>query len=187
MICALPWKSCNCPWFAYSYVPIEDRLDESRFPYNSHDGVEVIEPTEPPADKVPSKSAWIYRTKVPITPRTVLREPERQVHRSPSPISKPPMGGRRKTRSSRLGAEARASRQIAPAGEERGRSSLIESGRGPSEHVRRKPSPELPPAYGIHDFGYSSEYGPGDVRWAPSDSVYSERKPTPSRTYHGVY
>lgn len=50
MVCAAPWKTCNCPWFDYSHIPDEDRLDEMRVPYSRHgNGVEVIEIAEEPS------------------------------------------------------------------------------------------------------------------------------------------
>ncbi|KAF2016225.1 hypothetical protein BU24DRAFT_197075 [Aaosphaeria arxii CBS 175.79] len=41
MMCALPWKTCNCPWFTYQNLDDEDRLNDMRVP--THDVVEVIE------------------------------------------------------------------------------------------------------------------------------------------------
>jgi len=51
MVCAAPWKTCNCPWFSYSHLEDDDRLNDMRVPYIPHDNVvEVIEmPHEPPA------------------------------------------------------------------------------------------------------------------------------------------
>ncbi|KAJ8106004.1 hypothetical protein OPT61_g9829 [Boeremia exigua] len=50
MVCALPWKTCNCPWFDYSHIPDEERPGEVRVPYNRLDnGVEVIEISEEPS------------------------------------------------------------------------------------------------------------------------------------------
>ena len=49
MVCAAPWKTCNCPWFNYQHVDEDDRLDDMRVPYAipRDDVVEVIEIPEP--------------------------------------------------------------------------------------------------------------------------------------------
>jgi hypothetical protein len=55
MVCALPWKTCNCPWFDYSHVPDDDRLNA---PYSRHDnGVEVVEVTEEPSPALARRSS----------------------------------------------------------------------------------------------------------------------------------
>jgi hypothetical protein len=49
MVCALPWKTCNCPWFNYEHIEDGDRLNDMRVPYTSrHPDVEVIEIIEEP-------------------------------------------------------------------------------------------------------------------------------------------
>jgi ariadne-1 len=55
MVCAAPWKTCNCPWFNYQHIEDNDRLADMRVPYTARgqqDVVEVIElpnePTPPP-------------------------------------------------------------------------------------------------------------------------------------------
>lgn len=69
MVCALPWKTCNCPWFDYSHIPDDDRPNDMRVPYSRHDnGVEVIEITEEPA--------------APVTRRSSTRTSNRTRHRS---------------------------------------------------------------------------------------------------------
>lgn len=46
MVCAAPWKTCNCPWFNYAHIDDDDRLNDMRVPY--HDVVEVVEmPSQP--------------------------------------------------------------------------------------------------------------------------------------------
>jgi ariadne-1 len=46
MVCAAPWKTCNCPWFNHAHLDEDDRLNDMRVPY--HDVVEVVEmPTQP--------------------------------------------------------------------------------------------------------------------------------------------
>lgn len=51
MVCAAPWKTCNCPWFNYQHIEDNDRLNDMRVPYTTrqqNDVVEVIElPDEP--------------------------------------------------------------------------------------------------------------------------------------------
>ncbi|KAH9871781.1 hypothetical protein J1614_006038 [Plenodomus biglobosus] len=49
MVCAAPWKTCNCPWFNYQHIEDDDRPNDARDPYiANHDVVEVIEfPEEP--------------------------------------------------------------------------------------------------------------------------------------------
>lgn len=58
MVCALPWKTCNCPWFDYSHIPDENRPEEVRVPYSRHNnGVEVIEITEDPSPPMVRRSS----------------------------------------------------------------------------------------------------------------------------------
>jgi ariadne-1 len=49
MVCAAPWKTCNCPWFNYQNLDEDDRLNDMRVPYDSRqDVIEVLEePVEP--------------------------------------------------------------------------------------------------------------------------------------------
>lgn len=50
MVCAAPWKTCNCPWFNYQHVEDDERINDARIPYAAnHDVVEVIEFPEEPA------------------------------------------------------------------------------------------------------------------------------------------
>lgn len=50
MVCAAPWKTCNCPWFNYQHIPDEDRLNDMRVPYpQQYPDVEVIEIRQEPA------------------------------------------------------------------------------------------------------------------------------------------
>ncbi|KAF2115927.1 hypothetical protein BDV96DRAFT_492449 [Lophiotrema nucula] len=49
MVCAAPWKTCNCPWFNYS-LEDENRLNDMRVPYRrGPDLVEVVEIVNDPA------------------------------------------------------------------------------------------------------------------------------------------
>ncbi|KAF1842146.1 uncharacterized protein K460DRAFT_345757 [Cucurbitaria berberidis CBS 394.84] len=59
MVCAAPWKTCNCPWFNYQLSEDEDRLNDMRVPYTprQHDGVEVIEITEEPSPPLARRSS----------------------------------------------------------------------------------------------------------------------------------
>ncbi|KAF1978590.1 hypothetical protein BU23DRAFT_228604 [Bimuria novae-zelandiae CBS 107.79] len=48
MVCAAPWKTCNCPWFNYAHLDEDDRLNDMRVPYMPQDMVEVVEmPSQP--------------------------------------------------------------------------------------------------------------------------------------------
>ncbi|KAI8937123.1 hypothetical protein NX059_006336 [Plenodomus lindquistii] len=50
MVCAAPWKTCNCPWFNYQHIEDDDRLNGARIPHAvNQDVVEVIEFPEEPA------------------------------------------------------------------------------------------------------------------------------------------
>ncbi|KAL1799796.1 hypothetical protein ACET3X_000138 [Alternaria dauci] len=52
MVCAAPWKTCNCPWFNYQHIPDDDRLNDMRVPYPQqarYADVEVIEIPEQPS------------------------------------------------------------------------------------------------------------------------------------------
>ncbi|ORX97238.1 hypothetical protein BCR34DRAFT_497048 [Clohesyomyces aquaticus] len=50
MVCALPWKTCNCPWFNYSHLDDGDRLNDMRVPYMpQQDVIEVVEIAQEPA------------------------------------------------------------------------------------------------------------------------------------------
>jgi ariadne-1 len=58
MVCALPWKTCNCPWFDYQHIEDEDRLDGMRVPYSSrHPDIEVIEISEEPSPPLARRSS----------------------------------------------------------------------------------------------------------------------------------
>ncbi|KAF2000115.1 hypothetical protein P154DRAFT_209379 [Amniculicola lignicola CBS 123094] len=52
MVCAAPWKTCNCPWFNYAHLDDGDRLNDMRVPYQPappRDFIEVVEiPSAPP-------------------------------------------------------------------------------------------------------------------------------------------
>ena len=59
MVCAAPWKTCNCPWFNYQHLDDEDRLNDMQVPYTPRqhadiEVVEVIEEPSPPLARRPS-------------------------------------------------------------------------------------------------------------------------------------
>jgi ariadne-1 len=63
MVCAAPWKTCNCPWFNYQHIEDNDRLADMRVPYRREDVVEVIElPDEPAPPPVRRSSTRARRT-----------------------------------------------------------------------------------------------------------------------------
>lgn len=58
MVCAAPWKTCNCPWFNYQHIPDDDRLNDMRVPQPRYPDIEVIEiAEEPPLARRPSTRA----------------------------------------------------------------------------------------------------------------------------------
>ncbi|KZM23586.1 uncharacterized protein EKO05_0003416 [Ascochyta rabiei] len=123
----------------------------------------------------------------PPAHRTVLREPERTRHRSPSPLTKPPIGPNRPgLHASKTYMPTHSSRQSSPVREERGRSGHLKYGEVPSEYTRRKAMPERQPSYSPHDVSSTRKYGPEDVRYAPREG-YAERKPGLSRTPTSVF
>ena len=67
MICAAPWKTCNCPWFNYARVDDDDRLHDMRVP----DVVRV-------ADRDPDPARVLRRSS---TRRRSTREDRRQHER----------------------------------------------------------------------------------------------------------
>jgi hypothetical protein len=209
-----------------SAVPRPSTLRETMTPSGSPE--RDYFPTVPPAQPPSGSKTTYYRYPVagggvPVRPEdvpaqanrhTLLREPARQ-HRSPSPISKPPIGANRPTESpptykssasrpgmpsrtestaSRPGMPSRteSSRNLSPVrgGEDRGRSGrpkLYGEVSGDSRRSGRQPS------YSPSEVQYSRKYGPEDVRWAPK-SGESDRereryasKPTLGRTATYVY
>ena len=118
--------------------------------------------------------------------RTILREPERHRHRSPSPLTRPPIGPNRPSELSTPPAFSRAntSRHLSPArGEDRGR--LRPSLYGEVGGSRGRQS-----SFNPGSVQFSRKYGPEDVKWAPK-SQENEReyanKPTLGRTATYVY
>ncbi len=119
--------------------------------------------------------------------RTILREPERHRHRSPSPLTRPPIGPNRPSESSTPPTMSRSStsRHLSPsrAAEPRGRSKENLYGEVNGSRGRQA-------SYNSGNVQFSRKYGPEDVRWA-SRSQESEReyasKPTMGRTATFVY
>jgi hypothetical protein len=72
MVCAAPWKTCNCPWFNYQHIEDNDRINDMRVPYTTRrqeDVVEVIEmPDEPSPPLLPAPVTAAVETVTLITP-----------------------------------------------------------------------------------------------------------------------
>jgi curved DNA-binding protein CbpA len=131
-------------------------------------------------------------------PRTVLREPGRHHHqRSPSPLSRPPIGPNRPSEASTYTTKTAAprppmgrtdsSRNYSPPREDRGRSGRpkLYGEIGQENHGRGRQA-----SYSPADVQYAPKYGPEDVRWAPrsreNDREYAS-KPSLGRTATYVY
>jgi ariadne-1 len=59
MVCAAPWKTCNCPWFNYQHIEDNDRINDMRVPYTTRrqeDVVEVIEMPDEPSPPLARRS-----------------------------------------------------------------------------------------------------------------------------------
>jgi hypothetical protein len=127
--------------------------------------------------------------------RTVLREPERQRHRSPSPLTRPPIGPNRPSETGRttsstipppLGRSATFA-NTSPVREDRGRSNLL-YGERESEFTRRNKGRQT--SFSPDSISYAAKIGPDDIRWSRGrDPVREERdyatKPTLGR--HATY
>lgn len=59
MVCAAPWKTCNCPWFNYQDIEDDNRLNDMRVPYTPRhlDRVEVVEVIEEPSPPLARRSS----------------------------------------------------------------------------------------------------------------------------------
>jgi ariadne-1 len=53
MVCAAPWKTCNCPWFNYQNIEDTDRLNDMRVPYTQQQHQDVVEVIELPDEPEP--------------------------------------------------------------------------------------------------------------------------------------
>lgn len=149
-------------------VPRPSGLRETMTP--EHGGLERDYPSVPPPQPTSASKTKYYHyptlgAGIPLHAdditagghRTVLREPERQRHRSPSPLktplARPPMGVNRPSE-----ANIKAARPVSPT---RGRSERPLYGEVRTEHPRRQAS------YSPSDIQYTKRYGPDDIRWAP--------------------
>jgi len=96
--------------------------------------------------------------------RTILREPERQYHRSPSPLGRPPIGANRpadaniKATRPSMPPRTSSSRNVSPV---RGRERPLYGEVHGENHRPRQAS------YSPHDVQYTKRYGPDDIRWSP--------------------
>lgn len=74
MVCAAPWKTCNCPWFNYQHIPDEDRLNDMQVPHvRRHDQIEVIEMPDQPTPPLTRRTSTRSRQQ-----RSDVRDRERR-------------------------------------------------------------------------------------------------------------
>lgn len=169
-------------------------------------------PTVPQPQSSSSRKFYHYPTpggSVPFRPedlagssgphRTILREPERHRNRSPSPLSRPPMGANRPVETTPQYVpkatvpppsmnRSSSSRNISPprGADERGRTRPLYGEVGVDSQRSRGRQTSFSPG----SVQFSRKYGPEDVRWAPrsreNDREYAS-KPTLGRTATYVY
>ncbi|KAH7351437.1 hypothetical protein BKA66DRAFT_430630 [Pyrenochaeta sp. MPI-SDFR-AT-0127] len=192
-------------------VPRSSTLRETMTPEHSSPERDAF-PTVPPPQPS-SRKFYSYATPgggVPIRPediaastgthRTILREPERHRNRSPSPLSRPPMGANRPSEAAipqyipkttvppPTMNRSSSSRNISPlrGADDRGRSRPLYGEIGSDSQRSRGRQTSFSP----NNVQYSRKYGPEDVRWAPrsreNDREYAA-KPTLGRTATYVY
>lgn len=125
--------------------------------------------------------------------RTVLREPDRQRHRSPSPLTRPPMGPNRHVETSAKYSAAAPKASFAPpplgrsatmnVNEDRGRRLYgeIDSDRVRRENARRQTS------FSPDKVSYSRKIGPEDVSWAPRGGRDEREYGKPTLGRHATY
>jgi hypothetical protein len=197
-------------------VPSSSRRREATVPRSSGlRGSETTAPREPEYPTIPAPrtsssptTKYYYTTPgggVSLRPedlgvanghRTILREPERHRTRSPSPLSRPPIGANRpkESSSSRHGSSA-----IPPPPLGRAATSLRDDvrdrpdrlyGEIPSAYTERERSRRETPG----SVSYSKKIGPDDISWSPSrrrderdDRADRAYKPTLGRTTTYVY
>jgi len=95
MVCAAPWKTCNCPWFNYQHIEDNDRLNDMRVPYTTRrqdDVVEVIElPDEPSPPLVRRSSTRARRSgrdhDLERADQTLASRLQTQLHLAPTPTA----------------------------------------------------------------------------------------------------
>jgi ariadne-1 len=75
MVCAAPWKTCNCPWFNYNHIDDSDRLNDMRVPYIPRE--EVVEVIEMPLEhSIPPVRRSSTRTRPRAQDRDLQRADE---------------------------------------------------------------------------------------------------------------
>lgn len=191
-----------------STAPRPSGLRESATPHDSGSSSPEAYPTIPSAS---ATKRYYYSTPgggVSLAPedianghRTVLREPERQRHRSPSPLSRPPMGPNRpsETSSARFTTAAPSKSSVPPPplgrsattmnmADDRGRSRGLYGEIG-SDAMRRE-NAHRQTSFSPDKISYARKIGPDDVRWAPQSGSGRDRdreyaKPTLGR--HATY
>ncbi|KAF2200932.1 hypothetical protein GQ43DRAFT_372674 [Delitschia confertaspora ATCC 74209] len=85
MICAAPWKTCNCPWFNYANLDDNDRLTDMRVPQIRHpQGPDVIEVIEMP----PERPAPLRRSSTRIRRRDRDRSRDRSLERADEALAR---------------------------------------------------------------------------------------------------
>ncbi|KAF2024486.1 hypothetical protein EK21DRAFT_78632 [Setomelanomma holmii] len=95
MVCAAPWKTCNCPWFNYQHIEDNDRLNNMRVPYTTqqhHDVVEVIELPDEPSPPLARRTSTRSRHRggrerdrdVEEADRTLAAHLQAQLHLNPT-------------------------------------------------------------------------------------------------------
>ncbi|KAF2449850.1 DnaJ-domain-containing protein [Karstenula rhodostoma CBS 690.94] len=178
-----------------STAPRPSGLRESVTPHDSGSSSPEAYPTIPPSA---STKRYYYSpgggvslapddTGVANGHRTVLREPERPRHRSPSPLTRPPMGANRpsETASARYTTAAPSKSSVPPpplgrsattmnVGEDRGRSRPPLYGEIGSDAARRE-NARRQTSFSPDKVSYSRKIGPDDVRWAPQSGSGRDR------------
>ncbi|KAF2194968.1 DnaJ-domain-containing protein [Zopfia rhizophila CBS 207.26] len=182
--------------------------------YSSPGTPETTYPTVPPAQSSSTtKKVYHYPTPgggVRLTPedmgvanghRTVLREPEKRHRtRSPSPLSRPPMGANRPVEASSTRYQVQPAAPAPPRTTSHtipptlGRSTTINEDRGRSHKLygeinsdyTRRENARNQTSFSPDRVSYSKMYGPEDIRWSggkTSDREYTK----PSLSRHATY
>jgi ariadne-1 len=96
MVCAAPWKTCNCPWFNYQHIEDNDRLNDMRVPYSTRrqdDVVEVIELPDEPSPPLARRSSTRTRHRsardrdLDRADQTLASHLQTQLHINPTPTA----------------------------------------------------------------------------------------------------
>jgi ariadne-1 len=92
MVCAAPWKTCNCPWFNYEHIEDTGHGPEARgnYPSQQYHDVEVIEVVEEPAPPpVRRSSTRRHRSErdrnLDRADRALAAHLQQQLHLNPTP------------------------------------------------------------------------------------------------------